>query len=114
MNKILEGISLEKAREILFSLAVNPKTETVSIENCAGRIAAKDYFAPFMLPSFDKSPLDGYAFRSADTIGATLKTPVTLKIVEEIPAGKAPQKISTPERPQKSSPERPFRPELTQ
>lgn len=92
MEKILEGISLEKAREILFAQPIHTETETVSIENCIGRVAAMDYYAPHMLPSFNKSPLDGYAFRSADTLGASRENPVTLRIIEEIPAGKAPEK----------------------
>lgn len=36
---------------------------------------------------FDKSPIDGYACKSEDLVGASEEHPITLKVLEEIDAG---------------------------
>ena len=41
-------------------------------------------------PPFDNSAMDGYALIAADTVGASSAAPVSLRVVDEIPAGKAP------------------------
>src|SRR2546423_547234 len=46
--------------------------------------------APAPPPPFANTGVDGYAVRAADTAGATPDTPVRLKVVDELPAGKAP------------------------
>ncbi|MDC7287099.1 molybdopterin molybdotransferase MoeA [Blautia schinkii] len=96
MKNLLEGITLEEARSILLSLPLERKTEYIPLEDSIGRVLTEDYHAPYMLPSFSKSPLDGYAFRSADTTEAKESAPVTLRIIEEIPAGEAPTKAIGP------------------
>lgn len=68
--------------------AVSPVgTEKVPLDLCTGRILAADVIAEENVPAFDRTPYDGYAFRSADTAGASREAPVTLTILEEIPAG---------------------------
>lgn len=62
-------------------------TETVSIDSLYGRVLAQDVTAKVNVPSFDRSPYDGYAFCSEDTVAAAKDHPVTLRILEEIPAG---------------------------
>ena len=62
-------------------------TETVSLPFLSGRILAGDVIARQSIPPFDRSPYDGYAFRSEDTSGASQEAPITLRILEEIPAG---------------------------
>lgn len=52
-----------------------------------GRVLAEQVTAVGDVPPFARSPYDGYAFRAADTAGANRGRPVTLKILEEIPAG---------------------------
>ena len=59
----------------------------VPLEQAAGRVLAEDIYASEDVPPFDRSPFDGYAFRAEDTNGASMETPVTLHILEEIPAG---------------------------
>ena len=61
--------------------------ESVALEKAMGRILAQDVKAMANVPPFDRSPYDGYAFRAADSVGASKEHPVTLKILEEIPAG---------------------------
>ena len=66
------------------------------LQGCFGRVLAEDVVAAENVPPFDRSPYDGYAFRSADLAGASKERPVTLRITEEIPAGSVPTKPVTP------------------
>ncbi len=76
------------ARDMLLSL-VEPvaRTERVPLTESWGRVLAEDVFAKGDVPPFDRSPFDGYAFQAADTFQASEETPVTLRILEEVPAG---------------------------
>ena len=63
------------------------ETETVPLTEALGRTLAQDLRSPVDHPSVDNSALDGYACRAADTVSATPETPVTLRVVGDIPAG---------------------------
>ena len=81
-------VALEEALACLLSHADTPtRTETLALEKASGRVLAQDYTAPLDNPPFNRSPLDGYAFRASDSMGATVETPVTLKVVGEAYAG---------------------------
>ena len=86
-EKIPFGIELEEAIEIILNTNYSVKEEVINIESSMDRVLSTEIIATEMIPPFDRSPLDGYSFRSEDTIGATKETPVTFKIVEEIAAG---------------------------
>ncbi len=60
-------------------------TETVSLDQAAGRVLAADAVASRAQPPNDVSAMDGYAVRAADI--ETL--PVTLKQIGDVPAGAA-------------------------
>ena len=79
--------TFEKARDYLISLAAPVASEEMDLEHALGRVLAEDVTARADVPPFDRSPYDGYAFRAADTAGASRENPVTLTITEEIPAG---------------------------
>ena len=66
--------------------------ETVSLLNATGRILAESVISPLDFPHWDNSAMDGYAVRYEDVQTATETTPIELTVIEEIPAGKAPQK----------------------
>ena len=85
----------EEARDLLLSLVRPGETENVPLEESAGRVLAQKLYAAENVPAFDRSPYDGYALRAADVKDASRKVPVTLRVLEEIPAGSA----SPPERP---------------
>ena len=78
------------ARKLLFDLVRTPEIQSVPLAECLGRVMAEDVLAEENVPSFAKSPLDGYAIRGEDTAGAAEDHPVTLRITEEIPAGGVP------------------------
>lgn len=80
----------EAARNMLLTTVAAVETERIRLSECGGRILAQDLVAAESIPSFDRSPYDGYALRAADTLGASGKAPVTLRVLEEIPAGGVP------------------------
>ena len=76
--------------------AVRPVgTERLPLAACAGRVLAQDLVAASDVPPFDRSPLDGYVLRAEDSCGASRETPVTLRILEEIPASCVPRHAIT-------------------
>ena len=90
MRKI-QKVSIEKGIELLCGSIAPVSTERRLLKNCQGRILAEDITARVDVPSFDRSPYDGYALRGEDTSSADREHPVTLRILEEIPAGQCPR-----------------------
>lgn len=84
-----------EARELLASRIRTTNTEQVPLELAAGRILAADLAAAEDVPAFDRSPYDGYAFRAEDSRGASKEHPVTLAVLEEVPAGATPTHVVT-------------------
>lgn len=80
-------ISHTEGRSRMLARVCPVDTEEVPLSRLSGRILAQDITARESIPPFDRSPYDGYAFRAADTAQASPETPVTLRILEEIPAG---------------------------
>lgn len=83
--------SFYEARDILLDQVKPTATEHVLLQNCAGRILAQDLIASENIPHFDRSSYDGYAARACDIECASPQKPVTLTILEELPAGAVPQ-----------------------
>lgn len=83
------------ARDLLFDLAHPVETELLPLEQCAGRILAEALLASENVPPFDRSAYDGYTFRAEDVATASEEAPVTLQVLEEIPAGSTPTKEIT-------------------
>ncbi len=52
-----------------------------------GCVLAADVTAPWPLPSFDNSSMDGYAVLSADVAAATPEDPIELAVIDDVPAG---------------------------
>lgn len=91
-----QNMEYAKARDLLLRSVRPVKTEAVPLEESAGRVLAGDWTAAENVPAFDRSPYDGYAFRAADSAGASNGAPVTLAVLEEIPAGAMPRRTITP------------------
>ncbi|MFP3853457.1 MAG: gephyrin-like molybdotransferase Glp, partial [Anaerolineales bacterium] len=62
--------------------------ERVSLSEALGRVLAEDVLAPHPLPPFDHSAMDGFALISSDLVGVSEQSPVELKIVGEVAAGR--------------------------
>lgn len=80
-------VSIEEGRQKILDAVTTVNTETIPLGEAYGRVLAMDVVAREDVPSFDRSPLDGYAFRAEDTSGASKETPVTLQVIDYIPAG---------------------------
>ena len=80
-------ISVEEALRIIESTPCLNHTEQVSVFDCCGRTAAEDIVSAVDQPPFDRSPLDGFAFRSEDVAGACRERPARLQQVGYVPAG---------------------------
>jgi molybdopterin molybdotransferase len=63
--------------------------ETVALEGACGRVPAGDLRAREALPGFDRSSVDGYAVRAADTYGASESIPGYLRVVGAVQMGTA-------------------------
>ena len=70
--------------------------EEKAITQCLNRVLAQDVIAPDNIPPFANSAMDGYAIIAADAAQASVDKPVKLRVIENIPAGKAPQKTVRP------------------
>jgi molybdopterin molybdotransferase len=66
----------EAVDKLLASVSANVvPTEAVPLEQCVGRVLAKDVFSDLNIPDYDKTFLDGYAPNTKETHGATPAKP---------------------------------------
>ena len=86
-------ISFQRAKSIINKNLFILEKETVNLKNSAGRILSEDVVASFPSPRFNNSAMDGFAVRAVDTIHASEKNPIELKIVDVSSAG-SPSEIS--------------------
>jgi len=98
-EQFLEVASAEDAR-VRFEkhLDLSPLgAETVSLADALGRVLVHDVAAPIDVPPFDRSNVDGFALRAADTVGATDAAPRRLTLNAEVLAcGHAPKLTVAP------------------
>src|SRR3954454_1425755 len=71
--------------------------EDVPLPEALHRVLAGDVLAPLDVPGFDRSNVDGFAVRAADTFGASEDEPRVLQLTgEAIAPGISPQKMIGP------------------
>jgi molybdopterin molybdotransferase len=85
----LEDASLEEAQAAFLAVVAPLEGMTVPLADAQGYALAASLRAPFSLPSYDNSAMDGYAFRAADVAGASPERPIVLCVVGEAAAGHA-------------------------
>lgn len=84
----MSGLILEQAQNLLLERVNMIKdAEEITLWDAGGRVLAKDIYAEHDQPPFPRSPLDGYAVRSADISTASKDHPVRLRVLEEVDAG---------------------------
>lgn len=68
---------------------INPirESETVPLDQACGRVLAEKIAAPFAVPHFPKSAMDGYAVCAESVKDASEENPVHLRVIGEILAG---------------------------
>jgi molybdopterin molybdotransferase len=76
-------VSFEEARSIILDSVQTVGTERIHLLEATGRVLAEDAAAPWDLPLWDNSAMDGYAVRTGDC----LTTPCRLRVTGFLPAG---------------------------
>lgn len=93
----MSGLILEQAQNLLLERVNMIKdAEEITLWDAGGRVLAKDIYAEHDQPPFPRSPLDGYAVRSADISTASKDQPVRLRVLEEVDAGHVGSKCVEP------------------
>ena len=87
MRGFTERTDLESALEMLRSSVGPLEAESVQLEQALGRTLARDVISTEEVPAFDKSAMDGYALRAAETFGASPTDPVSLRVIGEVLPG---------------------------
>ncbi len=85
-EQFLDVVSADEARARFEShLDLSPLgAETVTLADALSRVLAHDIVAAVDAPSFDRSNVDGFAVRAADTIGANNAAPKILRLNAEV------------------------------
>lgn len=81
-------IPLSEARRFVLDAVGVLAAQHVDSSKALGSVTAEAVTAPYDLPSFTNSSMDGYAVRTSDTVSGA---PVTLQVVDEIMAGTMPR-----------------------
>ena len=85
-------ISVAEAQNIVLAHTQTMGLEKVDILTSLGRAVGEDIIAPFNIPPWDNSAMDGYAVRFKDIKNSSSDNATPLKIIEELPAGFLPKK----------------------
>jgi len=86
-------VSVEEAKQT-FAQSFTPKPvgrEHVPLSQAYNRILANTVKSPLNVPPFDRSTVDGYAVKSADTFGADEDKPVALRLSGLVNVGEPPK-----------------------
>ena len=82
----------EAAGRILTDVRRQPALR-MPLDDALGGVLAEDVVSPLDIPAWTNSAMDGYAARGEDVRGAAEASPVRLRVVEHIPAGRFPTRV---------------------
>lgn len=85
-------ISVDEARKRMLSSVTRLGVTTLGIDEVLDMVLAEDVISRDDIPPFDNSAMDGYAVKSQDVKRASVHSPVTLKVVDDIKAGQVSKK----------------------
>lgn len=98
MGVFLTVVPVDRAREVIRSIAPPPQGELLPLEEAAGRVLARDATADVDIPGFDRSIVDGFAVQARDTQGASDAIPSMLRCTGRIAmGGEAPHPVKSGE-----------------
>ncbi|MCZ6549455.1 MAG: molybdopterin molybdotransferase MoeA [Deltaproteobacteria bacterium] len=80
-------VSVEEASRIILRQVSPLPGEEVALLQAAGRVLFENVRASRNVPPFANSAMDGYAVRWLDVARASATDPVTLSVLEDVPAG---------------------------
>lgn len=67
--------------------ATAPVSRRLATHLALYHVLAEDFSAPFAVPRFDNSSMDGFALRAEDTQAASEQTPLTIPVLRAVAAG---------------------------
>ncbi len=86
-------VSLDEALQLIYGKIRQVETvEEVDLDDAVGRVSAEDVKAPFNVPFFDRSAMDGYCVRAEDVYGASQFNPVRLRVVDTVGVDEEPRR----------------------
>lgn len=89
-------LTVDQAEQVILKLispfAGEQDSEIVPLSEATGRILAAAVTSNLDFPHWDNSAMDGYAVRQGDLESCSPENPITLQVIEEIPAGYQPQR----------------------
>jgi molybdopterin molybdotransferase len=89
MSEFFNVLPPDEARELLVeNTTIRTSPEVVSTYQALRRVTSSAIYAPHDLPSFNRSTMDGYAVRAADTFGASETLPAVLSVIGEVAMGR--------------------------
>ncbi|MDP7037922.1 MAG: molybdopterin molybdotransferase MoeA [Myxococcota bacterium] len=80
-------ISIEEAQHQIINTLEPLDEQTVNISAALHRVCTENIYARENSPLFDNSAMDGYALKAEDTLNANQTNPITLEVLDKIPAG---------------------------
>jgi molybdenum cofactor synthesis domain-containing protein len=86
-------VSVDEAYKIL-AQKFTPKPvgkQSVALSEAYKRVLANDVVSPLDIPPFNRSTVDGYAVKAADTFGAEENQPIEVEFADSISVGEAPK-----------------------
>jgi molybdenum cofactor synthesis domain-containing protein len=87
-------VSLEEALQLIYGrMRPIEVVEEVCLDEAVGRVSAESLKAPFDVPSFDRSAMDGYCVRAEDVYGANQFNPVRLRVIGSIGVDEEPKMV---------------------
>ena len=84
----------EAARLLCACVKLTCAAERIPLEEAVGRVCMQDISAAVCQPPFSRSPLDGYAARSADIAQVSPEKPAVLPVSLHLYAGSAPAPLA--------------------
>lgn len=88
---VLGWLTVDEALEKILGYASVMEPEEKPILECLDQVLAEDVVSEITIPPLDNTAMDGYAVRWEDVQDASPDTPVDLKVIEELPAGRIAQ-----------------------
>lgn len=80
-------LSLAEAKKLVLEKVSLLPAEEVSLVESVGRISAQTLYSDVDISPFDHAAMDGFALNYTDIEKATSDNPITLRVIDEVPAG---------------------------
>ncbi|MEA2235677.1 MAG: molybdopterin molybdotransferase [Thermoanaerobaculia bacterium] len=80
-------IAVEEAQARVLAEVNMLDLEEVAFTEAHGRVLREDIHAAYDVPQKDNTAMDGYAVRAEDIAGANADAPMSLNVIEDLPAG---------------------------